>query len=93
MSKYIMRLDDACERMNCENWTKMEFLLDMYGVKPLVGVIPHCEDTEINKYKENIQFWDTIQSWGEKGWSIAVHGFNHVYSTRNGGGKSGEFKI
>lgn len=85
MSKYIIRLDDACEKMNYENWLKMELLLDKYEIKPLVGIIPHCEDTEMDKYGENLQFWDKVQSWIIKGWSIAVHGFNHVYSTKDGG--------
>lgn len=85
MSKYILRLDDACEKMNCENWTRMELLLDKYGVKPLVGVIPHCEDTEMDKYAKDPEFWDKVHSWIMKGWSIAMHGYNHVYSTNLGG--------
>ena len=39
-----MRLDDACEKWNKSNWIRMEILLDHYGIKPLVGIIPHCED-------------------------------------------------
>lgn len=35
MSKYIMRLDDAAEKMNIEKWIRMERLLDKYNVKPL----------------------------------------------------------
>lgn len=38
MSKYIMRLDDACEKRNIKCWDRIEKILDNYGIKPLVGV-------------------------------------------------------
>ena len=41
MSKYIMRLDDAAEKMDIEKWSRMEKLLDKHSIKPLVGVIPY----------------------------------------------------
>lgn len=85
MSKYIIRLDDACEKRDIEKWNKMEELLDRYGIKPLVGIIPHCEDPAMEKYPVDTEFWDRVERWIDKGWSIALHGYNHVYSTRCGG--------
>ncbi len=43
MSKYFIRLDDVCPKMNIERWDTMERLLDQYKVKPLVGIIPDCK--------------------------------------------------
>lgn len=85
MSKYILRLDDACEKMDIEKWDKMEQLLDKYGVKPLVGVIPHCEDPMMDDYPVDSNFWSKVNNWISKDWSIAMHGYNHVYSTECGG--------
>lgn len=85
MTKYIMRLDDAASRMNIENWNKMEQLLDECQIKPLVGVIPKCEDSEMQKYQKDDSFWDKVHLWEEKGWTIAFHGYNHVYTTKDGG--------
>ena len=82
---YIIRLDDACEKMDIEKWDRMEGLLDKYGIKPLVGVIPHCEDPMMDRYEYNHFFWDKVHSWEGKGWAIALHGYNHVYSTKSGG--------
>lgn len=39
MSHYVIRLDDACPTMNHANWNRMEYLLDKYSVRPIVGVI------------------------------------------------------
>lgn len=85
MSKYIIRLDDACEKMDVEKWDRMEKLLDKYKVKPLVGVIPHCEDPMMDKYRVDPDFWSRVNTWKEKGWTIAMHGYNHVYGTTCGG--------
>lgn len=85
MSNFILRLDDACEKMDIEKWSRMESLLDQYSIKPLVGVIPHCEDNMMSKYPTDILFWDKVASWIEKGWTIALHGYNHVYNTKCGG--------
>ena len=85
MSKYIIRLDDACEKMDVENWDRMEKLLDKYKVKPLVGVIPHCEDPMMDKYEFDAEFWKKVEIWKNKGWTIAMHGYNHVYGTPCGG--------
>lgn len=82
---YIIRLDDACEKMNNEKWDRMEALLDKYNIKPLVGVIPHCDDPMMKQYPTDSAFWEKVQGWENKGWTIAMHGYNHVYSTTNGG--------
>lgn len=85
MSRYIIRLDDACEKRDIEKWDRMESLLDKYGIKPLVGVIPHCEDAQMKAYPYDDLFWKRVHVWEKKGWSIAMHGYNHVYATTCGG--------
>lgn len=85
MSKYILRLDDACEKMDIEKWVRMEQMLDKYGVKPLVGIIPYCEDPMMDDYPVDSKFWSKVNNWITKDWSIAMHGYNHVYSTECGG--------
>lgn len=85
MARLFLRLDDACEKMDLKKWALIEGLLDKYNVKPLVGVIPQCEDKMMNQYPVNKLFWELVKSWINKGWTIAMHGFNHVYSTNCGG--------
>ena len=85
MAKYIIRLDGACEKMDVEKWLRMENILDKYKIKPLVGIIPNCEDTQMDKYPYNANFWEIVKRWIDKGWMIAMHGYNHVYTTDCGG--------
>lgn len=85
MTKFIMRLDDACEKMDIIKWNRMEVLLDKYHIKPLVGVIPMCKDKLMEKYCVDSGFWNKVQTWIKKGWEIALHGYEHVYVTAEGG--------
>lgn len=85
MSKYIMRLDDAAPKMDIVKWSSMEQLLDKYNVKPLVGVIPNCKDPNMKVYSSDEDFWIKVYRWIDKGWTIALHGYEHVYCTENGG--------
>lgn len=86
MARYIMRLDDACPKRDVAKWDRMEALLDKYGVKPLVGIIPDCKDPKMDHYEEDADFWTKrIMSWQEKGWQFALHGYNHVFRTDCGG--------
>ena len=84
---YLIRLDDASDHMDTEKWNRMEAVLDAYGIKPIVGVIPQNKDpTLIQQYKEVPSFWtDTIRRWQDKGWCLAMHGYEHLYTTTSGG--------
>jgi predicted deacetylase len=83
---YYLRLDDASPFANQANWSKMENLLDKYGVKPIVGIIPDNQDPSMLKnYQQNLSFWDDALRWQSKGWLIALHGYHHLYTTTEGG--------
>ena len=82
---YLLRLDDASEYMNDKNWLRMEELLDKYSIKPIVGVIPNNKDEKLIIFGKADDFWGRVLRWQEKGWTIALHGYNHVYETMDGG--------
>lgn len=83
-SKYLIRLDDACPTMNRRKWDRMEMLLYNYSIKPMVGVIPQNEDPKQIIDSEDINFWKKVKFWEQKGWVIALHGYNHCYISQEG---------
>ena len=84
MKQYLIRLDDACPTMDDRLWGRMEVLLDLYGVKPMVGVIPHNEDPKQLITIDDFDFWGKVAAWEKKGWTIALHGYNHCYTSNKG---------
>ena len=85
MKKYLVRLDDACPYMDRERWGKIEEILDRYGIKPMVGIIPYNEDEQTMIEPEDPDFWVKAIGWQKRGWTIALHGYNHCCTTNSGG--------
>ena len=84
MSKYLIRLDDACPTMDAVKWQRVEDMLDRYGVRPMVGVIPANSDPKQIIDSEDVAFWDKVKTWENKGWAIALHGYDHCYISEDG---------
>lgn len=84
MIKYLIRLDDACPTMDAAKWQRMENILDRYGVRPLAGVIPNNQDSKQIISAEDPNFWTKVNNWASKGWTIALHGYNHCYISDGG---------
>ena len=64
--------------MNRQKWEQMEYVLDRFGVKPLVGIIPSNADKDTMPDAEDNHFWNMAQGWLSKGWCVALHGYDHV---------------
>ena len=84
VSRYLIRLDDACPYMDCKKWQRMEEILDKYGIKPMVGIIPDNADPQTMIEQEDLDFWRKAKGWEGKGWTIALHGYNHVCISEEG---------
>jgi predicted deacetylase len=86
-----IRLDDVTPGMDRGKFIKFKKLLDDAGVKPLIGVVPDNRDSMLNIDcmldidSVEATFWDEVKSLRNDGWTIAMHGLHHVYSTRSGG--------
>lgn len=83
MKRYILRLDDASPYFQSEKWIQMEQLLDKYKIYPIIGIIPDNKDPELIKGSQDGDFWHRALNWQKKGWSIALHGYDHVYVNCN----------
>ncbi|MCM0220079.1 DUF2334 domain-containing protein [Bacteroides fragilis] len=85
ITKYLIRLDDACPTMAKDRWQKIEYILDKYSIYPMVGVIPANQDHSLVLDEEDCNFWNKVKTWQKKGWSIALHGYDHIYCSNKAG--------
>ena len=76
---YLIRFDDICPKMNWEIWNKIEYLLLKYEISPILAVVPNNKDPKLNVAPEEVDFWRKVKQWQEYGWTIALHGYDHVY--------------
>lgn len=82
--QYLIRLDDACPTMDKGKWSRMECLLDDYKVRPMVGIVPDNHDDKLVQNQYDVNFWDKVKRWQNKGWVIAMHGYDHCYISESG---------
>lgn len=78
-SRYLIRLDDACNTMYFEKWKILEKIFINLNIKPLVAVIPNNKDKSLIFKKKNYLFWKIVRRWKNLGWTIAMHGYQHLY--------------
>lgn len=83
--KIAIRMDDITPDMDWKKFEEFKGLLDEYGIKPLIGVVPDNQDENLNRNEKREDFWQYIKSLQEDGWVIALHGYQHVYTTEGGG--------
>lgn len=84
-AKYLIRLDDIAEHMNWELFMRFVDKVRQYQLKPILAVIPDNQSVEFQDYPYRPDFWEIIRTLYHEGWEIAIHGYNHVYATKDSG--------
>jgi len=85
MSYYIIRLDDICATMDWNNFSRIAEILSSCDTKPLIAVTPDNKDKDLIIEKPKPEFWEIMRSLKNRGWSIAQHGYQHIFLTKNSG--------
>ena len=80
--KILIRFDDICPTMDWGQWERAVSVLEACDVKPLLGVIPDCRDPELFISEAREDFWQYIKSLQAKGYTVAMHGYQHVFDTK-----------
>lgn len=92
--KIAVRMDDITPNMDWKKFLEFKALLDKHGICPLIGVVPDNRDENLNRGAENGKgkeeekiedFWGYIHSLQREGWTVAMHGYQHVYTQKKGG--------
>jgi len=82
---YLLRFDDLCPTMNWAVWERIERLLVEGQVRPLVAVVPDNKDRQLQVDAASPTFWESVRRWQSLGWAIGMHGYQHLYVTREAG--------
>lgn len=84
-ARFLIRFDDICPTMNWEIWEHLESILMQHGVKPILSVVPDNQDPKLVVDVPRPDFWQRVRRWQEQGWSIVLHGYQHINETRHSG--------
>jgi peptidoglycan/xylan/chitin deacetylase (PgdA/CDA1 family) len=84
-AKYLLRFDDICPTMNWRVWSEIESALEEHGVSPILAVVPDNQDPKLQVDESRADFWERVRQWQARGWTIALHGFQHKYVAEHRG--------
>jgi predicted deacetylase len=84
-AQYLLRFDDICPTMNWRLWRDIEAVLVQRRFKPILAVVPDNRDPALQVDSPVSDFWDRVRDWQDRGWTIALHGFQHRYVSRSAG--------
>ncbi|HEU5295304.1 MAG TPA: DUF2334 domain-containing protein [Burkholderiaceae bacterium] len=84
-ARYVVRFDDICPTMNWPVWARLERILHRHRVRPVMSVVPDNRDPGLAVGPEVGDFWARVRAWQAAGWTIALHGHQHLYCTRSAG--------
>ena len=83
--RITIRIDDITPDMDFDKFERFKAILDKHDIKPLIGVVPDNKDKKLKKSEPRAVFWDYVKKLQSNGWIVAMHGYNHVYTTRKPG--------
>jgi hypothetical protein len=84
-AQYLVRFDDICPTMNWRVWDQLEPVLREHGVKPILAVVPDNRDPHLAVDSPRPDFWHRVRGWQAEGWTIALHGYQHLYTSADAG--------
>lgn len=85
VSKYMLRFDDICPTMNWAVWDVIEGVLERHGVRPIMAVVPDNQDEGLRLGPPADDFWERVRRWQSRGYTIALHGYQHHYVNQERG--------
>lgn len=83
--KIAIRMDDITPDMDYTKFLRFKELCDLYGIKPLIGVVPDNKDDNLHIEPAHEDFWEYIKTLQKDGWQIALHGYRHIYTSKKMG--------
>ncbi len=76
-AQYLLRLDDLCPTHSAARWEQFRKVIEEFGIRPILAVIPDNRDPQLNGSPYDPRFWDQMREMESAGAAIAVHGYQH----------------
>jgi predicted deacetylase len=76
-AQYLLRLDDLCPTHSPARWEQFRTVIEEFGIRPILAVIPDNRDPQLNSSPYDSRFWEQMREMEAAGAAIAVHGYQH----------------
>lgn len=77
-AQYLLRFDDLCPTLSASRWQRFRPLIDEFGIRPILAVVPDNQDAALKFSPQDPGFWAEMRTMEAAGAMIALHGFQHL---------------
>ena len=81
-AQYLLRFDDLCPTTSRRRWEQYRNLIEQFGVRPILAVVPDNRDEGLDSSPPDPEFWTHLRALESAGAAIAVHGYRHLCHSR-----------
>lgn len=79
--KILVRCDDICPTMDFARFEQAREVFRRFGIKPLLGIIPDCQDADLKLEPAHEEFWSYMLELQGEGYTLAMHGEQHRFDS------------
>jgi predicted deacetylase len=84
-AQYLLRFDDLCPTISRARWERFLPLIEQYGIRPIVAIVPDNRDADLDRAAPDPDFWPQMRALEAAGATIALHGYQHLCRSRGRG--------
>jgi predicted deacetylase len=84
-AQYLLRFDDLCPTFSRAGWQRFLPLIEDFGIRPILAVVPDNLDPELQISAPDPDFWAGMRAMEFAGAAIALHGYWHLCVSEGGG--------
>jgi predicted deacetylase len=77
-AQYLLRFDDLCPTVALGRWERFLTLIEEFGIRPILAIVPENRDRELNRSEPDPEFWARMRALQAAGATIALHGYRHL---------------
>jgi predicted deacetylase len=77
-AQYLLRFDDLCPTVSRSRWQRLSAMIEEFGIKPILAVVPDNHDRSLNLSEPDPEFWAKLGALQAAGSIVALHGFQHL---------------
>jgi predicted deacetylase len=81
-AQYLLRFDDLCPTISRIGWERFLPLIEEFGVRPILAVVPDNQDPELEVAEPDPEFWSQMRRMEAAGATIGLHGYRHLCRSR-----------
>jgi predicted deacetylase len=81
-AQYLLRFDDLCPTIEHDHWLRCLPMIEEFGLRPILAVVPDNRDHSLNLSMPDPMFWPLMRAMEAEGATIALHGYSHICSSK-----------